>query len=125
MHDFITLEIEEPVAGTGGLGDIGLMGMFHAPGVLFEVPDGMNDTDLVRPDTPDLFQGIVIGVAIPEGDDKFVNDREDRANGLSNRVIEFGGIAHHGKSTNGHIPVFIIYWIGGTTGYRLTNTMQA
>src|SRR5579863_8661470 len=62
MDHFVTLEVEKPVAGTGGLGDIGLVCMFRAAGVLVQVPDGIENPDLVGPDAPDLFERMVIGV---------------------------------------------------------------
>jgi hypothetical protein len=125
MDDFIALEVKEPVAGAGGLGDIGLVGVFHARGGIFRGPSGTDDPDLVGADAPDLFKGLVIRVAIAQGDDKFVNEGQNRADGLLDRVIEFGGIAHHGKSANGHIPVFIVLHGSVRTRYRLAKFVQA
>jgi hypothetical protein len=114
MDHFIALDVKEPVAGTGRLGDIGLVGMFHPAGELIQVPYGIDNPDLGGPDTFDLFEGMVIRIAIPQGDDKLVNKGQDRADRLLDGVVQFGGIAHHGKSANGHSPVFIIYWISRT-----------
>src|SRR5580658_5492617 len=74
MDHFVTLEVEEPVAGTGGLGDIGLVGMFHPAGEFVQIPDGMDNPDLVGPDTLDLFQRTIVRVAVTQGNDKFVNE---------------------------------------------------
>jgi hypothetical protein len=111
MDHFVALKVKKPIAGTGGLGNIGLVGMFHATRVLIEVPNGMDDPDLIRSDILNLRKGIVVGVAVAKSDDKLVDEGQDRTNGLLYGVIQFGGIAHHRKSANGHVPVFSLSWI--------------
>src|ERR1700722_12483291 len=107
MDHLIALQVEKPVTRTGGLCNVGLMGMLHPPGVFVQVPAGMDDPDLVRTDAFDLLIGPIIGITVPEGDDKLVHQRENGRNSLLYRVIEFGRIAYHGKSAYRHSPVFM------------------
>ena len=47
VHHFIGLYIKEPVPRAGLHGYVGLMGIFHAARVFLEVPDRVDDADLV------------------------------------------------------------------------------
>jgi len=106
MHHLVTLHIEEPVPFAGFPGDVRLVGMLHTPRIFFQVPGSVDDADLVGADAADLFEGVVIRVTVPEGHDEFVDEGQDGSDGLPDRIIQFGGVAHHGESTNGHVRVF-------------------
>lgn len=74
VYYFVGLDVKKPVAFAGIFGDIGLVGVFHATGELVEVPDGVNDPDLVGADAFNFFEGSIVGVAVAYGYDEFVAD---------------------------------------------------
>lgn len=106
MDYFVTLDVEEPVAFAGGLGDVGLVGVFHPAGVFVEVPDGVDDANFVGIDAPDLVEGFVVGVAVSQGDDELIDNRQDGGNCLFDGVIKLGRIANHREATDCHSQIF-------------------
>src|ERR1700743_232419 len=47
MHHLVTLQIKQPIPTAGGLCDIRLVRMLHAAGIFLEVPNRMDDANLV------------------------------------------------------------------------------
>jgi hypothetical protein len=94
--------------------------MFHTPGVFFQVPDGVDDPDLIGADAFDLFEGMVVRVAVPEGYYEFVDEGEDGGDGLPDGIIELGSVAYHSKSADGHRSLFKIGEDGYLQQYKQT-----
>jgi hypothetical protein len=109
VYHFVALQVEEPVAFAGFLGDIGLVRMFHSPGIFVKIPDGMNDPYFVGPDALYLVQGPVIFIAVSKGYDEFIHERKNGSNRLFDGVIKLGSISYHGKSADGHVVRFILH----------------
>ena len=118
VNHFVTLDIEEPVAFAGGFGDVGLVGVLHAPGEFVQVPNCVNDPDLVRADASDLFEGAVVGIAIAHCDYEFVANGENRSYRLPDGVIKLGGVTHHSKSAYCHGPVICEFTIQFLLTYK-------
>lgn len=118
MHHFVALDIKKPVARTVGLGDVGLVGMFHPPGVFVQVPHRVDDPDLAGIDASDLLERFVVRIAVADRYDELVTNREDGRDRLPNGIIELGGITHHSKSADSHGPVSCDFTISFLLTYK-------
>ncbi len=105
VQHFIRLQIQEPIAGTGILGDIGLMGVLRPVRITFQIPPGIDDADFIRSDALDLLPRGVVRIAIPQRHHELVHKRERGKDRLADRIVEPGGIPRHCKAADFQLKI--------------------
>ena len=100
VHHFIAFKVEGPVAGAGVLRDHFLLRIDKAPVGHALVPQGFDDADFGVADGLDALQRVVFAFA--HGHDKFIDERQQGADGCLKGKAQAHAVANKGKAADGN-----------------------